>query len=198
MYTERRCPECHRTFASSCYILLARIFREVGCSRIASFWWDQGTGVDPTRPIALTLTLTPTRTNGPETSQKRGCAAFAANDYSTHVCAILAGLLYVRSADQSLYPGFGWTGIPCVTYMLICIPYIPSGLQRDKVTTRNGDFTASATAWLGSDKLGVRFILQGVVRHGRRRHGLYSYCYCCKTHSRYRTRTRIWYAVDVD
>ena len=45
---------------SSYYNLLLRIFREVGCSRIASFWWNQGTGVDPTQP--LTLLLTPART----------------------------------------------------------------------------------------------------------------------------------------
>ena len=46
--------QCHilcfgPTFTSSSYFnLLARIFREVGCSRIVSFWLDQGTGVDPT------------------------------------------------------------------------------------------------------------------------------------------------------
>ena len=54
--------------------LLARIFREVGCSRIASFCWDQGTGVHPTQPINLTLTLTPTRT---KTGQKRARNAAA-------------------------------------------------------------------------------------------------------------------------
>ena len=39
----------------------------ISCSRIASFWWDQGTGVDPTQPITLTLTLIGTRTKkGPK------------------------------------------------------------------------------------------------------------------------------------
>ena len=54
------------------YNVLVGIFREVGCSRIASFWWDQGTGVDPTQPITLTLTLslTLTRTRT-KTGQKR-------------------------------------------------------------------------------------------------------------------------------
>ena len=48
--------------------LLARIFTEVGCSRIASFSWDQGTGVDPTQPTTLILTLSSIRT---KTAQKR-------------------------------------------------------------------------------------------------------------------------------
>ena len=64
---------------SSFYSLLARIFREEGCSRIASFWWDQDTGVDPTQPLILTLILTLSLRNpgpnpdqnGPETSQKQ-------------------------------------------------------------------------------------------------------------------------------
>ena len=43
--------------------MLARIFREVGCLRIA----------------ALTLALIPVQP-GPKTGQKRGCAAFASNE----------------------------------------------------------------------------------------------------------------------
>ena len=77
--------------ASPCYNVLAKIFGEVGCPRIVSFWLDQGTGVDPTEPRSLTLTLTLTLTlalapiltrtqSGPETSQKQGCAAFASNE----------------------------------------------------------------------------------------------------------------------
>ena len=54
--------------------LLARIFTEVGCSRIASFSWDQGTGVDPTQPITLTLTLARIHT---KTGQKRARNAAA-------------------------------------------------------------------------------------------------------------------------
>ena len=70
-------PTCGTFFSASgswsfFYIPLfvPRIFREVGCSRIASFSWDQGTVVDPTQPttLTLTLTLTPTRT---KTGQKR-------------------------------------------------------------------------------------------------------------------------------
>ena len=65
-------PPVSAVVATSFYNLLARIFREVGCSRIASLWWDQGTGVDPTQPITLTLTLslTLTRTRT-KTGQKR-------------------------------------------------------------------------------------------------------------------------------
>ena len=42
-------------------------------------WCDQGTRVDPTQTLTLTLNLTliPTRTqNRPETGEKRGCVAF--------------------------------------------------------------------------------------------------------------------------
>ena len=52
--------------------LAARIFGAVGCSRLraeSTSWSDRGTGVDPTHPLtlALTLTLIPTRTqNGQE------------------------------------------------------------------------------------------------------------------------------------
>ena len=64
--------------------LAAQTFGAVGCSRLraeSTSWSDRGTLVDPTHPLALTLTLTPTLTptrtpNGPETGEKRGCAAF--------------------------------------------------------------------------------------------------------------------------
>ena len=60
-------PPVSAVVATSFYNLLARIFREVGCSRIASFRRDQG--VDLTQPLTLTLTLTPNPDqNGPETS----------------------------------------------------------------------------------------------------------------------------------
>ena len=62
------------------------VFREAGRSRIASFWCDQGTGVDPTTNPDPDPDPDPNRNldpnpdqNGPETSQKRGYAAFASN-----------------------------------------------------------------------------------------------------------------------
>ena len=57
--------------------LATRIFGVVGCSRLraeSTSWSDEGTSVDPTQP--LTLTLTPTQTpkrarNGRETRLRR-------------------------------------------------------------------------------------------------------------------------------
>ena len=80
-------PPVSAVVATSFYNLLARIFREVGCSRIASLWWDQGTGVDPTRNRNANPDPDPDPNpdpnpdqNGPKTSQTRGYAAFASNE----------------------------------------------------------------------------------------------------------------------
>ena len=49
-----------------------------GCSRNASFWWDQGTGVYPTLTLNLTLTSTQTKTD-----QKRAGNAAASLSHRT-------------------------------------------------------------------------------------------------------------------
>ena len=80
--------------------LAARIFGVVGCLRLraeSTSWSDRDTGVDPTYPLALQVTLTLTRTpsrtptrtqNGPEMGEERGCAAFV-NLFTIPICGPL-------------------------------------------------------------------------------------------------------------
>ena len=103
---------------SSCYGSLATVFRGAGCSHIAvlcelvigdTSGWDQGTGVDPTQP--LILTLTPKQTpKGPETSEKRGCAAFASAN-GEKIAGLITGHDPARGSSQDLYFCFHGSGI---------------------------------------------------------------------------------------
>ena len=79
-----------------------------------TFWWDPGTGVDPTKPLtmtvtvtvtlaqplslSLTLTLPPTlirAQNRPETGEKHNCAAFGPFHYSA-----IWGLQYTPEPER--------------------------------------------------------------------------------------------------